>query len=97
VILKPISHRTRVRALVHFEAICDSILIEHIVQLGGIDSKSVLIANIDRDPAVLAKISNVLIYERKRRIRGPSRQDIRLCYSVLHRQIKIERWILRIR
>ena len=60
-ILKTIGYLAGVRARVEFEAVYDAILI---MQLARIDSQSVLVANIDRDPAVLAKISNVLINER---------------------------------
>jgi hypothetical protein len=61
VILKTIGYLAGVRARVEFEAVYDAILIKNIMQLARIDSQSVLVANIDRDPAVLAKISNVLI------------------------------------
>ena len=92
-ILKTISHLAGVSTLVEVKAVGDAILIKDVVQLGRIDSESVLVADINRDPSVLAKVSSVLIHERQGRIRRPSCQNIRLCYSVLHRQIKIERWI----
>ena len=78
VILEAISDLARVSAGINLEAVRDSILIEHIVQLGGIDSQSVLVADVDRDGAISAQISDVLIDESQRRIRRPFREDVRL-------------------
>ena len=93
-ILETIGHRAGVRARVDLEAVRDSVFIKNVMQLGRIGAQAVLIAHVDRDSAILAQISNVLVDEGQWSVRRPLRHHIRLQHSVLHRQIKIKRRIL---
>src|SRR6185437_12525107 len=70
VVLKPVRHRAGVRAGINLEGVRDAVLVEHIMQLRGVRSQPVLIAHVDPDGFVLPQISDVLIDERQRRIRG---------------------------
>ena len=54
-ILKSVSHRTGVRAGVDLKAVCDSIFIEDIVKLTGVDAQTVLVAHVDGNGAVLLR------------------------------------------
>jgi hypothetical protein len=62
-ILETISHPARMSAWIQFKAVRDSILIESIVELGGIGSQTILVTYVNRDRAILAKIPDVLIHE----------------------------------
>ena len=84
------------RAGVNLKAVRDSIVIEDVVQLGGVEAQSVLIAHVHRDGAILLQISDVLIDESQRRVGRVFRHDLRLRNAVLGWQIEIERRILRI-
>src|ERR1035441_10771690 len=68
VILKAVSHGAGVRARIDFKAVRDSILVENIMQLAGIDAQAVLISHIHGDRAILLEISDVLIDEDQWRI-----------------------------
>ena len=96
-ILETIGHFARMRAGINFERACDSILIKDIVQFARIHPQAVLVANIERNGAILVQISDVLIDEGQRRIRRPFCENIRLGLAVFRWQVKIKRWILRIR
>ena len=75
-ILDAVSHLAGMRALVDFKAVCDSVRIEDIMQFAGIDSQTILVADIDRNGAVLAQIPDVLIpYGQKT---GPGRSPEQL-------------------
>jgi hypothetical protein len=78
-------------ALIHLNAVRDSVLIKNIVQLGGIDAYPVLVADIDRNAVILAQIADILLDKGERRVRCPFREDIRLRLAVFCRQIKISR------
>src|ERR1022692_2852573 len=69
VVLESIGDCTDMRAGVNLKAVRDPIVIEDGVQLGSIESQSVLIAHIHRDGAVLLEIADVLIDECKRGVR----------------------------
>ena len=96
-ILETVSDLTCVRSLVHFKTIRNSILIKNVVQLAGIDSQTILITDIDRDGAVLAQASNILIDKSERRIRRPFCENAGLDRTVLYGKIKVERRVLGIR
>jgi len=85
-VLEAVCYFTCMIARINFEAVRDSILVENIMQFAGIGAQSVLVAHIECDRTILAKISNVLIHESQRRIGGPFRQDIRLRLAVLGRK-----------
>ena len=74
-LLKADGDVARVRPRVDLERVRDAVLIEHVVQLPGIDAQSVLIADVDRDRAIAPQAGNVLIDEGERRIGGPLRED----------------------
>ena len=67
-ILNAIGDLGRVRALVHLEAVRDSILIKNIVQFAGIDAQSVLVAYIDRNAVILAQVVDVLVNKGEGRV-----------------------------
>jgi hypothetical protein len=94
VILKTISHLTRVSALIHLEAVRDSVPIENVMQLAGIDSQTVLITHIDCNCAILAETSDVLIHKSERGIRRPFRENVRLRRTVLHREVQVKGRVL---
>jgi hypothetical protein len=60
-ILESVRDRADVRAGGNFKTVCDSVIIEEIMQLGGIKSQPILIAHIHRDSAALLEITDVLI------------------------------------
>src|SRR3954470_14602429 len=55
VLLKPNRHVARVGSRVDLERVRDPVLIEHVVQLSGVDAQPVLIADVDRDGAILTQ------------------------------------------
>ena len=61
VVLESIGHRAGVGTGVNFEGILDSVVIENLVQLGGIEAQTILIAYIHRDGSIPLEISDVLI------------------------------------
>jgi len=79
---------------IYFEALCNSILIENIVQLAGIDSKAVLIPHIDCNYAILTQTFDGLIHKGERRVRSPFHENIRLDRVVFDRKVKIEGRVL---
>jgi len=60
-IMKTVRHLARVSARIHFEAICDSILIKNFVELYGIGSQTVLVTHIDGDRTMPPETSDVVI------------------------------------
>ena len=56
VILKTVSHCARVRTGINLEAVRDSILVQNIVELAGIDSQTVLVAHVNGNGAVLRRL-----------------------------------------
>ena len=60
-VLESIRDRAGVRAGVDFKTVCDAVVVENRVQLGGIESQSILIANVHRNGTVLLQIATVLI------------------------------------
>src|SRR5215472_3561657 len=90
VILKTISHLTRVSALIHFEAVRDSIPFKNVMQLAGIDSQTVLLTHIDRNCVILAQTSDVLIHKSERGIRRPFRENVGLDRTVLQREVQVK-------
>jgi hypothetical protein len=66
VVLESIRDRAGVRAGVDFKTVCDAVVIEDRVQLGGIESQSILIADVHSDGAVLLQIADILIYKGQR-------------------------------
>jgi hypothetical protein len=65
-VLESICDRTGVRAGVDFKTICDAVVIENRVQLGGIESQAILIAYVHSDGAVPLQIADILIYKGQR-------------------------------
>jgi len=65
-ILESVGDSTGVRAGVDLKTVCDSVAIEDIVQLRGIEPQSVLIAHVYRDGGVLLEIPDVLIDKSQR-------------------------------
>jgi hypothetical protein len=60
-VLESIRDRAGVRAGVDFKTVCDAVVIENCMQLGGIESQSILIAYVHCDGAVLFQIADILI------------------------------------
>ena len=65
-VLETICNGADVRAGVDLKAVCDSVVIEDGVQLGGIESQSILVAHVHSDGAILLQIADVLIDEGQR-------------------------------
>src|SRR5689334_8739714 len=93
VVLEPVGYPACVRPCIDFKRICDSVLIQSIVQFSGIGSKAVLVSHIYCDRAVLVKIADVLIDESQLRIGGPFREDVWLRRAVFDRKVEVERRI----
>ena len=53
-----------VRPRVDFERVRDAILIEHVVEPGGVDPQPVLVADVDGDGSMPPQLQNVLVQER---------------------------------
>ena len=94
VVLEAISDRTCMSSLVDLEAVLQSVLIECVVELDGIDLETVLIADVHGDALVSPQIANVLIDKCQRSIRGPLCENVRLRLTVFDRKIEVERRIL---
>ncbi len=77
-ILETVCHLTGMRSRIDLKAVCDSVLIKNVMQLGGIDAQAVLVAYIDRDAVVSVQLINVLVDEREWCVCRPLREDIRL-------------------
>ena len=93
-VLKAIGDCTDMRAGVDLKAVCDSVVVEDVVQLGRVKAQAILIAHIHRDSPILLEIPDVLIDERERRIGREFRHDLRLRNAVLRRQVEVERRVL---
>jgi signal transduction histidine kinase len=61
VVLEAIGDCAGVRAGINLEAVCDSVAIEDVVELGGIESQAILIAHIHCNGTVLLEIPDVLM------------------------------------
>ena len=90
VILKAIGYRAGVRTVVDLKAIGESVIVQDIVQLAGVEPQAVLVADVDRDAAILPQIADVLVNKGQRGIRSPLGQYVLLRHAVLGRQIGIE-------
>jgi hypothetical protein len=66
------------------------------MQLGRVDSQPVLIADVDRNAGVAAQVSDVLIDECERRIRGPPAENVGLRDAVDDGKIEIQWRLLRV-
>lgn len=95
-ILKTVRHLACVSARIHFEAICDSILIKNFVELYGIGSQTVLVTYIDGDRTIPPETSDVLINESEWCICSPFCINVGLWRSILRGQVEIKRRILRV-
>src|SRR5579875_553913 len=96
VVLKAIGHRAGVGSVVDLEAVCDSVVVENVMQLPGVETQRVLVADIDADGAVLAEVIDVLVDEGERRVGGPSGENIGLRDAVFRGQVEVQRGILRV-
>ena len=94
VILETVGHFARVSALIDFEAVRNSVLVQQVMQLAGVRSQPVLVSHIYRYASILSETSDVLVHESQRRIRRPLREDVRLGRAVLRRQVEVKRGIL---
>ena len=81
-VLESVSNRTGVCARVDLKAVSNSVVIQDFVQLDGVEAQAILIADVDRDRSVLLQVSNVLVNERKRAVRGELCDDLRLGNAV---------------
>jgi hypothetical protein len=95
-ILKAIGDRTCMGSFVNLEAVLQTILIEYLVELGGINLETILVAHIHRDAFVLPQIADVLIGKSEGGIRRPLRENVGLWLTIFYRKIEIEGRILRI-
>ena len=95
-ILEAVGNSAGMRAVIDLEPVRDAIAVQHIVQLGSVEAQAVLVANIDRDGAVLPKIADVLVDKGQRSVGRPFCHDLRLRNAVFGRQVEIQRRILRI-
>ena len=89
VILKSIGNSAGVRARINFKAVNNSVAVEYIVQLPGIDAQAVLISHIHGDRSILLEVPDVLIDEDQGRIGREFCLYLRHRNSVLRRQVKI--------
>ena len=96
-VLESIGYRTGMRAGVDLKAVCNSVVIQDLVQLDRVEAQSILIADVDRDGAVLLQVSDVLVDEDKRGVGGELGDDLRLGNAVLRGKVEVQRGILRIR
>src|SRR5271165_5348539 len=96
-ILEAIRDAAGVSTGIDFEGMLDGVQIENIVQFLGIDAQSVLVADIDRDGAILAQPSDVLIDESKRRIGRPFGENVRLDGAGIYGKVQVERRVFRVR
>ncbi len=97
VILEAVSNSAGVCAFVDFEAVCYPVLVEYVVQFGGIGAQAVLVSDVNGDGAVLAQVTDILIDKCERGVRRPFRENVRLSITVLRGKIEIQRRILRVR
>jgi len=86
-ILETVSHLACMGPLIHLKAVDDAIRVQNIVQLAGIDSQTILVTHIDRNGAIPAQISDVLIHESEHGIRCPFRENVRLDHTVFCRKV----------
>ena len=84
------------RAGVDLKAVCNSVVIQDLVQLDRVEAQSILIADVDRDRAVLLQVSSVLVDEGKRGVRRELCDDLRLGNAVFRGKVEVQRGILRI-
>src|SRR5271165_6358483 len=96
-VLEAIGYSTGVSTGIDLEAVYDSIVIQYVMELRCVHSQPILIADVHGDAAILLQIPNVLIHESQRRVRRPLSEDVRLRRTIFHRQVKIQRRVLRIR
>ena len=89
VILKPVRNSTGMGAVIDFKNVRNTVIIENIVQLAGIDSEPVLVSYVNRDTVVLSQIADVLIHEGEWRIGSPFCEHVRLGLTVFRRQVEI--------
>jgi len=93
VILEAHCHGAGVGALIDFEAVGDTVFVKDIVEFGGVDSQSILVADIHRNSAIPLQIGNVLVDEGEGGVGGPFGQDVGLGHSVFGGKVEIEGWI----
>ncbi len=96
-ISKTVRDLARMSSGVHFEAVCDSILIKNFVELYGIGSQTVLVTHIDGDRPILPQTLDELVNESQGSVGSPSGENVGLRRSILRRQVEIKRRILRVR
>ena len=77
-ILKTVRHLACMSPGVHFEAVCDSILIKNFVELYGIGSQAVLVTYIDGDRTIPPETADVLINESEWSICSPFCKNVGL-------------------
>src|SRR5207247_2174314 len=68
VVLESVGHLARVRARVDLERIGDPVAVECVVKLGRVDAETVLVANVDGDPAIAPQARGPLVDEGERRV-----------------------------
>jgi len=56
--------------MIDLEAVGDPVPVENVMEFDGVEPQAVLIADIDRNRAILPRVVDVLIDERQRRIGG---------------------------
>ena len=75
-ILKTVRHLARMSSAINLETICDSVLVESLMQLASVSAQTILVADIESDSAVLPQISDVLIDESQERVCCPLREHV---------------------
>src|SRR5690606_27200003 len=93
VVLEAITELVRVIAIVFLKRALDSPFIEPLMQLCRIDAQAVAIAHVERDRAISLQVTDVLIHECERCIRGPLGQHFCPGLLVAYRKIDVERWL----
>lgn len=66
VILESIGDGADMRAGIDFEAVRDAVVVKDSVEFASVDAQAILIADVNRDSAVLFEIADVLIDKGKR-------------------------------
>src|SRR4051794_31262549 len=85
-ILKTIGHRTGMGSLIDLEAVLQTVFIEYGVELGGVDIKAVLVANVHGDALISPQIADILIDKRQGSVCGPLCENIWLRLPIFDRK-----------
>ena len=95
-VLETVGYGAGVGAVVDLEGVGETIFVEDIVELAGVEAKVVLVAYVHGDGVILAQVGDVLIDEGEWGVGGPFGEDVGLRDAVFGGQVEIERRVLRV-